>query len=464
MLYLIKNTLICVVTFYIFSKFLNIRSNKKQFFVSCFLSFFLTTICGLSNKLIDGFDIYLLIFLLSFSLHTMHKKRYDITLFICIFSYSISLLLSLFSMTISAPIMYFLGQLLNYNYTFKIISCFFVGLLSLVGSSLLFKIKKLKRGLPFLEHNEFAEESFLICFLIIFIYTFFRFRHENATVYLLLILVFALLCIILIIRSGKQSNNLYKQKYYERYIEALDYELNSLTAENNDIKKHNTELGQLIHRDNKLIPAIESAVEELLKSYNKEVAKSLLLTIKTLSSERKGILNKNLNKTINLTSLNNIRANAIINYMNQKAYDFNIDFKISLEGEITKMIDQIVSEDHFCTIIADLIENAIIACKTSENKHILLKITALDNNYSISICDSAHYFSKAVIKRLGKTRYTTHKKDGGTGFGLMTVFEIANQYQASFSLDETLTDSVYTKSVSIHFNNESNHTYNNIPL
>ena len=72
------------------------------------------------------------------------------------------------------------------------------------------------------------------------------------------------------------------------------------------------------------------------------------------------------------------------------------------------------------------------------DKYVFLSIEASPNKYTISVFDSGDFFSKEVIKRLGKKRYTTHKDTGGSGIGMMTVFELLKIYNASFSINEKI--------------------------
>ena len=54
---------------------------------------------------------------------------------------------------------------------------------------------------------------------------------------------------------------------------------------------------------------------------------------------------------------------------------------------------------------------------------------------------------------MGKKRVTTHKGEGGSGIGLMTMFEILNKYKASYRLDESPDKDGFTKCVKIILDN-----------
>ena len=112
----------------------------------------------------------------------------------------------------------------------------------------------------------------------------------------------------------------------------------------------------------------------------------------------------------------------------------------------------------------------MIATKANAGKQILLHIGVIDQMYTIDLWDSGTPFPKEVLCYLGKKRYTTRKKEGGSGIGLFSTYELAQKgYHTyightssdddfltsfmtmdSFVIDET-TENIYTKKVSIIF-------------
>lgn len=248
----------------------------------------------------------------------------------------------------------------------------------------------------------------------------------------------------------------------KRKTEALENELNLQNNKITFLENVNSNLDTLIHKDNKLIPAMEFAVKELITSYDPDKAQQLLDELTNISNDRKGILTNHTQTNIPIANLKNIRVNSIVNYMHKKAIEHDIDYKFVCIGDIQTIIPNLISEDEFCTLIADITENALIATKTSINKHVLLLLEMLPNKPVISVYDSGNNFSKEVIKHLGKRRYTTHKDSGGTGIGLMNTFKLLKEYNASFSIEENIDNPSYTKIVSIIFDKNGTKTYNGL--
>ena len=52
---------------------------------------------------------------------------------------------------------------------------------------------------------------------------------------------------------------------------------------------------------------------------------------------------------------------------------------------------------------------------------------------------------------MGLSRYTTRKKDGGSGIGLMNIFDNIRASNASFTLFEYTNEGDYTKKITISF-------------
>ncbi len=429
MIHIIKNTFIIFTTLYIFTKALKLETNKKKYLLFIVISILTSLFSLCINYYVKGLDTYTTIILITFSLTYLYYQRFDFTIFVCIISYVISLFISLFSVVITSIPLYFLMKVIKLNSFFEIIHSLIIGLTSILLSIIIFKFKHLRDGIQFLKNKDFSETGFVLSILIIFVYTFFRFRQtESSSAIVAIIFTILLLGIILIFRMRYQNNNLYIQNTYERSINALNYQLKLEKQKYIEISEQNMELGKIIHRARKLIPAIE------------------------LANTR--------DKQHSISSMNNFQADAIINYMHKKSTDYNINFSFKLNGDENKLIDKIVSEEYLCTIIADLLENAIIATKSVNLRNISLIIMCLPTEYSITVLDSGDYFSKEVIKRLGKVPYTTHKKEGGTGFGLKTIFDINKKLNASFFLDEKINDTNFTKSIKIVFDNKGIVSYN----
>lgn len=200
---------------------------------------------------------------------------------------------------------------------------------------------------------------------------------------------------------------------------------------------------------------MELSVTELINLYKSnafsiEKASKIYEQLKSISSERSGILNS-YEQQAKLVSTNVTSIDNLIYYMYQKALQYNIEFDVIVNGSIKYMVESIISEDEINTMIADLVENAIIATINEKYKNILINIGTNLKCYYLEIFDSGALFQAETLLKLGITPATTHKDNGGSGIGLMTIYEILKKHQASIEIDEKIENEIFTKKISIYF-------------
>ena len=291
--------------------------------------------------------------------------------------------------------------------------------------------------------------------------SFFGISNQAYLIYLIPV-VFSFLCGLFLLFWWR---NVLTKSYIDKVKTKEKKELQKILDEKNmaihQLKSDNDQLSKIIHKDNKLIPAMEFAVREYLITAEKETdsdvlvtrAKELLEYLDNVTKERSGILKSYEigNKKLPLTNI--LSIDSLLLYMSQKAYDYQISFDISITGSVTYFIDHHICELDAKTILADLIENAIIATKKSDKKKILVNIGVRSNFYIIEVYDSGDPFTTETLLNIGYKKTTTHQKEGGSGIGLMTILEISKRYQASFIIEEFSGNDLFTKKVSIFFDN-----------
>lgn len=278
--------------------------------------------------------------------------------------------------------------------------------------------------------------------------------------YLLFIPLIFVFCIFIFIWWKKQIQQTYFSKLTEREFKRLERQLLDCQEQLSVLQSENQELSKLIHRDNKLIPSIQLAVYEFIEMAKNEKDISLLqqkgsaflAQLENKMNERKHIVTYLSQSGKQLISTNVPAIDQLLNYMLRRNMVEGIDFNFSLSGNVNYLINEIISEEDCLTLLADLLENAMIATKANQGKFILLHIGIIENCYVIEIWDSGIPFAKEVLYYLGKKRYTTHKNEGGSGIGLMSTYELTQKYKASLIIDETdAKTNLYTKKVSVVF-------------
>ena len=129
----------------------------------------------------------------------------------------------------------------------------------------------------------------------------------------------------------------------------------------------------------------------------------------------------------------------------------SINFTFTQTANVRYMIQKVCSEDSLCTLIADMLENALIATKNCDIRNIHFGFDVEDGFYALNFVDSGIPFAPEIYMDMGIQRHTTHQDTGGSGIGLMTTFEIVKKHRASFVIDEKLNNDFYTKKLTISF-------------
>ena len=149
------------------------------------------------------------------------------------------------------------------------------------------------------------------------------------------------------------------------------------------------------------------------------------------------------------TGVNSV--DAILRYMAFKAEDKEIDFEVNVQSDMHGLIGEKINRREFNTILADLTENAIISAGAVKEKHVEVMLLRNQDSLCLKVFDSGERFDVGVLKNMGKRRITTHSGDGGSGIGLMTLFQILLETGASFTIDEFADSEKYHKAVIVSF-------------
>lgn len=145
-------------------------------------------------------------------------------------------------------------------------------------------------------------------------------------------------------------------------------------------------------------------------------------------------------------------VNTLFQYYFQRSQKENIHFSCQLNEPLSYVLNLGFHERELTVVIADLIENAFHAVKSSPTKHILITTTLADEIFVFNIFDSGHAFSTETLLKMGKEEYTTHKTDGGSGIGLMNLYDFIHSHNVSCKIEEMNSKSeIYTKNISLIF-------------
>ncbi|WP_055070085.1 sensor histidine kinase [Clostridium massiliamazoniense] len=175
------------------------------------------------------------------------------------------------------------------------------------------------------------------------------------------------------------------------------------------------------------INRLESHNHNLIKE-NNQYQRLINMYMKDLSKNNK----KELNEKYNFIDVNTglIALNSLLNskYFIAKSYNININYNI---------IDKLDSKSNIktsdiCSIIGNLLDNAIYYNKDYEQKNINLYIENKEN-LKIIVENSVGYISSSVISKIFCKGFTTKGQDGD-GMGLYIVKSIVDSYKGTVRL------------------------------
>lgn len=281
--------------FYLYHKLLNIEKRPFNIEFYCYIYFVgcscLLYLISKNIYYIVCFPALIILFFVFIKIytHTNYKTALNTTV--------IALGISLCSFTFSAVIitLFLLCTALTPENHFWILIKLVIGIMQYVLVHLPFQLKRLKKGMPFLYELNFNNAGFflsiciIICVIIISTpYTI----HTYITISCLLLIFPCALLLISWWRAIITRN--YHRKLQQFEMQKLKNELVQKEQEITRLLENNNALAQIIHRDNKLIPAMELAVNTFLQNQNtlspqqlKEQGLALAAHLQTMSQERK---------------------------------------------------------------------------------------------------------------------------------------------------------------------------------
>lgn len=336
------------------------------------------------------------------------------------------------------------------------------GIMQTILVILIFRIKRLKNGMPYLYNTNVINLGILLGIIVISSITFIQ-THPTMSLIgksvSILIISFSLIGILHWWRS--QLTKAYRKRLAQLELESLRTELDQKTALLKKIEVQNEEMGRLIHKDNKLIPAMEHAVSMYLASdftdMDTQIAQgqALLSDLKEFSEARRGILSTFTPVSAPKYNTGIPSLDAILVYMYQKAQSQGIRFYSAVTPESMEILPTSLSAEKLVHLLSDLLENAIIATKVSTNKEIQLQIYVANGIFTIEVADTGCPFEPTTLISFGIEKASTHLNEGGGGIGLLDIWKIKEETRASIHIHEYEQSSPFSKKLFLAFDKKN---------
>lgn len=456
--FIIKNFFINLYTIVIFLKISDHKFNKNH---KCFIMTFPFLMTLLSYMLKGTYPelTYILSILLLWVILSLLTSKPQATFIATTLSFIMSYTISVFAIFIALVFLFPLyPKESSFPYLFLVILSGFVQTLLTFS---LFRIKRLKKGMPFLFTTSTINIVTLICLCLIAFLVYQPVKNTNWKIRILILFMFVSTLAFLIHWWQAQITKSYKHSLQIRELESLRVELQEKDKLLSELKAQNEQLGRLIHHDNKRIPAMEHAVSEYLVSdfddvqTIKEKGEALLVEIRDLSASRTNTLAEIYAKKFTHYDTGISALDTILNYMNKRASQRNTDLSVHIAVSLEDYIPRIISSDDLTHILSDLLENALIATESCADAAIQLQFYQSEKHFVVEVSDNGIPFTIDSFLNMGLSRLTTHADTGGSGIGLMDIWEIKEKYGATLHIEEFEQSEPFSKKISLVFNRKN---------
>ena len=407
--------------------------------------------------------------ILCISMVFLYKTKFDLSLIISMISYVIFQIIATTCSLILAlcciPLYYYHAR------PTAIIPTLLIGTFSYFAILFFTKIKRFKSIHTTLTNADFIKKSVT---LILAIITFksldtYQIFKEEYPAYItygnFLPLATFLLAILLFAWWRRMITKSYIEKIRKLERQSLYDELAEKAATIQKLLEDNQALARILHKDNKLIPAMENAVTEFLLcrtsaelSEAKIYGEKLVAELQFMFQDRKGIMDDYDSQNVCLTQTGTVAVDAMLAYMQKKAASKQVVFTCKhTPAAMGHLLTRITPED-LSHLLSDLLENALNAMSNTNGGKLQVVLGKLEKDAYISVADTGTSFDIETLQLLGIQQHTTHADTGGSGIGLMDIWKLKKKYRASIQIQEFESQqNAYTKKITLFFNNKNHY-------
>lgn len=444
----------------------------KMLVMSLFTSYSNKKVLNLEEKINYKWAImYIITAILYICMSMLLNREINTTIFtlICIsiiytiiykFKIMYSMLISAVSISINQILFYIASTFIYFpmkllNIENRYLAFILIALVQAILLFLFWKIKRIRNGITFLKkwkNDEYINllllnASSAILFLIVIIS---NYQEGITSKFGVMLIIFA---IVMFITIWKSLQLYYKQQMLEKVLEKTQKNLADKTEEVKKLEAENLSFSEISHSIAHRQDSLKHKLEKL--STNTEFADEISINAQ-IDNITKDLRKK---KKIDLEKTGIEIVDDMLDCMQAKCVENNIDFQLQINGNIYHMTNNYIAKEDLEILLADHIKDAIIAINHCENinKSILVRIGKIDGIYGVYFYDSGIEFEFNTLLNLGKIPITTHKNEGGTGMGFMNTFKTLSKTKGSLEIEEIgkPSKSNFTKVLKFKFNNKN---------
>ena len=466
---IIKIFFINFLTYYVVTKIINYKNTNIIKYIAIFITSIMLAIIEVSLvKIMPTLPVIVFMYVIySFVNSKITNNTVNYSLVLTFISLTITYLIYLISIILAGILVKTLNLNISKNH---ILILFITVLIETIILYAIFKIKRIRNGIAFLQDPEKVNNvgiiEMIFIGIVLIIYSIIQDTIHTRYIFWGMVIEFICVCIWV----NKKITTYYKQKLKEKTIEELEIEIKERDEEINKILEENKEIATINHKYSNRIKSLENfshqimSKPELVEKMETEFGEDFInfeKQINNVSEEYTKEIEDSIQHKNHLEKTGIFGIDNILEYMSNEAIKNNIKFNLKIHENIQYMIENIIDQSKLETLLGDHIKDAIIAINSSENtyKELLVEIGEIENCYQVCIYDTGIEFEIDTLLNLGLRAITTHKLTGGSGIGFMTTFETLKATKASLIIEERhpIDDKDYTKAVRIKF--DGKHEY-----
>lgn len=205
--------------------------------------------------------------------------------------------------------------------------------------------------------------------------------------------------LILIVWWRKVITSNYKSLVTEKEAKQNKKALKELKSVNKELTAQNERLSKVIHRDNKLIPAMLLAVKRVIYEGQSESAGEIYAQLQSLAEGRADLIEDYKSDRDPLPQTGNASIDSVLMLVSAAAKRKGINFKLDCNPEAVALLSAAgKSVTDLDTIIADLCENAVHAVQSAIDPHICVVLEVSDGDISrLCFYDNGAHFHVEFI-------------------------------------------------------------------
>lgn len=417
---IIKVGYINIVTYYVFLKIINDKSNITKTTIVIVISIIEEILGVILVKYLPRLPLMALTYCLhGVILANVTKQKVKKSVIITFISLTIAYLIYMISIVIAAILL----KIIYHNFEDSILILFLgmgIEILTIYG---LFKLKRFKNGIAFLKNENNIDNIGIIELIFVGVALIIYSMIPSATNVGIMFIGLSIEAICLFIWIKKKITIYYKQKLKEQTVADLQNEIKEKDNKINEILEENKAIATINHKYSSRIKALEEfsskivskpeLVEKMKTEFGEDYT-AFAAQIKRISQEYSNEMKTKVTKENAIPKTGIFGIDTLLEHMSTEATKSNISLDVKINASINYMVEDIISESALETLLGDHIKDAIIAinCSNNTNRRILVVISIVDKCYEINFYDTGIEFEIDTLIKLGKEQITTHKETG----------------------------------------------------